>query len=408
MSIREFFKRHLLQILLIFIAIQLGIFAMVQTHNTRPQAMADELNVLKDRSAKISPLKNDLDKNEDTLSLASFTPPKHGSVTQKGNVLTYVPNRNYVGEDSLTYTITDGKKKSLAASIVFHVLKNNAPIANWDKTAIFSGETTIINVLDNDMDKEKDSITVVEFTKPLFGEVRLFENKIYYSNQNLSATADSFYYYASDGSSKSNKTLVKVNILKKSENCYPWLALDIGDVSKPGKLACTPAGMMIQASGSDIWNESDGFYFIYQFMRGDCEIIAKVDSLAGSNEWTKAGLMVRENLSSTSKNVFLGLTTKHGIITQARLKSRDSSEGGESKGDLNVPYFIKLSRVGDRFQFAISKDNKKWEDLEGGSVTMSENVYVGIAVTSHDNSVYCKTMLSNYRIKGKMSVIKQP
>ncbi|MGJ8725027.1 MAG: sulfatase-like hydrolase/transferase [Roseibacillus sp.] len=57
----------------------------------------------------ISPLDNDLDDGfPTTLSLASFTTPRHGTVTQNGNNLIYTPNLSYYGPDSFAYTVTDG------------------------------------------------------------------------------------------------------------------------------------------------------------------------------------------------------------------------------------------------------------------------------------------------------------
>jgi regulation of enolase protein 1 (concanavalin A-like superfamily) len=400
MNVREFFRKHLMKVFIAFIALQLGIFALFQNLNHSPEAVPDSLDLIEGRSAKVSPLLNDLDKNEkDILSLAAVSKPFHGTAIQKGNVIIYTPQKGFTGKDSLTYTASDGKKESRPAVITFQVLKNQAPIAMNDNTLLYNGGSTIIYALDNDTDPEKDSLTIGEITKPLYGKAEVSGNTIIYSIANPAVTADSFYYTVTDGKNYSAKAAVKINIRKRSDICYPWLSADIGDVSKPGKILCRNNSMEIEASGSDIWNNTDGFSFIFQMITGDFEISALVESLEGSHEWAKSGLMIRENLGAASKNAFMGLTTQNGITTQARLQSREITENGERKSEVKAPYWLKLSRKGDTFQLAVSPDGEKWEELRDAPIPMSNNVLVGFAVTSHDNTTTCKTVVSHYNLK---------
>lgn len=408
MEVREFFRKHLMKVFIAFIGIQLVIFGFVQSRNHKPEATPDQANVIEGRTGKVSPLANDLDKDEkDTIRLSDVSKPQHGTIVQNRNIILYTPHKDFIGKDSLSYTITDGKKESKPAYIVFQVIKNLAPLTNQDNSVVFGGGTTVIYVLDNDEDIEKDSLSIAETTRPLYGEVSVSENKLYYTAPNSAATVDSFYYTASDGKNFSKKTPVKINIRKKSDPCYPWLSIDIGDVSKPGKVVCNGNSMAMQASGSDIWNNADGFYFNYQMITGDFEISAKVESLEGPHEWTKSGLMVRENLDAGSKNVFIGLTTKNGISSQVRPEPRGFTENGERKSDLKAPYWIKLSREGDSIKLAVSPEGISWKKMEGGILPFAENVYVGIAITSHDNNGMCKTTVSNYKLKGKSAASKK-
>lgn len=408
MEVREFFRKHLMKVFIAFIGLQLVIFGFVQSRNHKPVASSDQMEVIEGRSAKVSPLANDRDKDvKDTIRLSSVSQPQHGTLNQKRNILVYTPIKDFAGKDSLSYTITDGKKESEPAWIVFQVIKNQPTATYPDNAVVFGGGSTIIYALDNDSDKEKDSLTIVEATKPMYGEVSISENRLFYTAPNSEITVDSFYYTVSDGKNLSKKTPVKIRIQKKSDACYPWLSMDIGEVSIPGKIVCANNSMTIEAAGTDIWNNSDGFYFAYQMISGDFEISAKVESLEGPHEWTKSGLMLRENLDAGSKNVFIGLTTKNGITTQARPSSRESSENGERKSELKAPYWIKLSREGDSIKVAVSSEGKAWEKMEGGLLPFAENAYVGIAVTSHDNKAICKTIVSNYKLKGKTATFRK-
>lgn len=408
MEVREFFRKHLMKVLIAFIGLQLLIFGFVQSRNHKPVAASDHVVVIEGRVAKTSPLANDLDKDEkDTIRLSTVSQPQHGTINQKRNIISYTPNKNFTGKDSLSYTITDGKKESKPAWVVFEVIQNQAPVSNKDRGAVYAGGITVIYALDNDEDKEKDSITITKITKPLFGEAIVLGNNILYTALNASAVADSFYYTVSDGKKFSEKTPVIITIQKKSDPCYPWLSMDIGETSLPGKITCSNSNLRIEASGTDIWNNTDGFHFTYQMLSGDFEISAKVESLEGPHEWTKSGLMLRENLDASSKNVFLGLTTKNGITSQARPNSGDYTENGERKSELKAPYWLKLSREGDSIKLSVSPEGLTWNKMEGGILPFAENVYVGIAVTSHDNTGICKTTVSSINLKGKTATFKK-
>lgn len=402
MDLREFFRFHLFKVLLGLIVLQLAILTIIQNYNHRPVAQTDKTEVIEERTVKISPLINDSDKDKnDELSLKNISPPLNGKVEQKANMLFYTPNSNFSGIDSFAYTITDGKKESKPAYIVIKVNKNLAPITNRDFAVVYSGGNSIINVLANDKDNEGDSIFIKSFTQPLFGQLLLIDNKLLYVNKNSSAATDSFVYVASDGRSNSVETKVLVTIKSKNDPCYPWSSYDVGDAAKPGSLVCSNNIFTIEASGSDIWNSNDGFHYACQYVNGNCEMVAKVESLDGTNEWAKAGLMIRENLDGGSKLAFICVTGQNGIASHQRTNTNASMEGGEGASDIKAPYWLKINRTGDIFTYYMSPDGKTWKKMGSKEVPMSSNVYIGFAVTSHNNDEICKATFSNHQMTGK-------
>ena len=73
-------------------------------------------------------------------------------------------------------------------------------------------------------------------------------------------------------------------------------------------------------SGWDIYDTFDQFQFASQQLQGDMEVIARVDSLQGPDEWSKGGVMIRESMSSSARNVFVGATMANGWTFQRRLR----------------------------------------------------------------------------------------
>lgn len=399
MTLREFMRFHLLKALLIFIAIQLGVIAFIQSYDHRPVAKADQVSVPQGHTAKISPLDNDTDKDENTdLSLQNVSSPEHGVVKQEQNELYYTPNKGYIGKDSLTYMASDGKKDSKPAYIVIQVNKNLPPVANNDTTYTYSGISSMINVLNNDTDKEGDSIFIKEFTQPVHGKLHLTDNNLIYAADNSYKGPVSFSYIISDGLNNSKKATVYITIKSKSDPCYPWFSSDIGDAAIPGSFSCKNGTFIIKASGSDIWNNADGCHFAYQQVNGDCEMYAKVVSLKGTHEWTKAGVMARESLNGNSKMAFVCVTTKNGVTYHERTTTGGSAQGGDRYPDKKAPYWVKLIRKGDTFSYYVSPDGRSWKKMGSADVPMSKDIYIGFAATNHDNSHTCTAVFGTHRL----------
>ncbi|MFA6400206.1 MAG: Ig-like domain-containing protein [Salinivirgaceae bacterium] len=403
MNLREFMRFHLLKALLGLVAIQVIIVAIVQNYNHRPLAQRDTANVIENRTVKIIPLSNDSDKDEtDELSVQTVNKPLHGSVTQKGNILYYTPEKYFVGADSLTYTNSDKDKESKSASIFIQVNENLEPLAQPDDVELYSG-TCLIDVLKNDRDRENDTLNVTDFTQPANGKVTLASNQFTFEAKAVSNIVDSFFYTVSDGKSQSLKTSVKITIKGKNDPCYPWLSNDIGDASLPGSLASENKSFVITASGSDIWGNADGLRFTYQQVKGDCEMVTKVESLEASNEWAKAGIMVRQSLSAGSPLALVFASPGNGINTHFRLMPNEGMQGGENNRDGKAPYWVKLSRKGNLFSFYNSANGVNWKPLGTSEIKMEADVYIGFAVCSHNNSELGNAVFSNYRMVGKVA-----
>jgi hypothetical protein len=80
-------------------------------------------------------------------------------------------------------------------------------------------------------------------------------------------------------------------------------------------------------------------------------------------------------------------------------------EGTDTHDEVKAPYWLKLVREGDMFHHFISENGKEWEKIESIQNPMSEKVYLGLGVTSHDNSEIAKAIFSNIRLKAKTAKI---
>jgi hypothetical protein len=82
---------------------------------------------------------------------------------------------------------------------------------------------------------------------------------------------------------------------------------DVGNPAIAGTVKANDAGFDITAGGSDIWGIKDEFSFVYIEKTGDFDIAARVESLTSTHQYTKAGLMAREDLTPGSKHIYFQL-----------------------------------------------------------------------------------------------------
>jgi outer membrane protein OmpA-like peptidoglycan-associated protein len=135
----------------------------VQQPNDPPVVGDLTAATLRNQPVDIDVLAGASDPDGDTLSIAGFTQPANGTVTESGDVLRYTPADEFVGADSFTFTITDGKGGEASATVTIDVaFANRAPIANPDSATTVAGQAVTVDVLANDSDPDGDPLEVVD------------------------------------------------------------------------------------------------------------------------------------------------------------------------------------------------------------------------------------------------------
>jgi hypothetical protein len=180
----------------------------------------------------------------------------------------------------------------------------------------------------------------------------------------------------------------------------------------PAFVEFSPGNIVMNGMGTDIFGTADQGRFACKQLSGDGSIIARVDSLTNTNEWAMAGVMIRESLVSSSSFAYLIYAGQNGARFRARLTA-----GGEATSDTSVataeqkaaraPVWIKLERKGDQLNGYYSTDaaNPVWTPMAWNpqTITMSGNVYIGLAVTSHVTGVVCGARFSSVSTEGAVT-----
>jgi len=163
-------------------------------------------------------------------------------------------------------------------------------------------------------------------------------------------------------------------------------------------------------SGADIWSingvEADEFHFAYKMLTGAGSIIARIDSVANTNAWSKAGVMIRESLNPDSAHAFACVTSGNGIASQGRPSTGGASFNTNQSG-ITAPYWVKLERsISGLFTVSHSADGTSWQQVTGATpqnIAMGANVYIGLALTSHNAALTCRAVFANVTTTGNIS-----
>ena len=164
---------------------------------------------------------------------------------------------------------------------------------------------------------------------------------------------------------------------------------DIGVVDAAGSATFTDGVYEVKGSGADIWDSGDEFHYVYKRIDGSFRISAKVDGFneTSTNEWSKIGLMIRENLSSGSPN-YLSLIRGSDLQFTTQWRASQSSASSNT-GLVTVDQQdgqLELLRIGDTFQSYYRDVNTGEMVLNNTlSIDMANEVLVGLAVTSHED-----------------------
>lgn len=205
------------------------------------------------RPAATGILANDQEFDGQSLTITKLSDPTHGILTLNltDGSFTYVPDPDYFGPDSFTYTVSDGTSApSNVATVSINVTAvNDAPVAVDDAYTTREDQTLVVpapGVRNNDRDVDGTVPTVSVVADPAHGSLVLSATGAFtYTPATDYFGPDSFTYKLNDGTADSNVATVRLNVTPVQD---APVAVDDGPVSVPGK----PVKINVLANDSDV------------------------------------------------------------------------------------------------------------------------------------------------------------
>jgi hypothetical protein len=175
----------------------------------------------------------------------------------------------------------------------------------------------------------------------------------------------------------------------------------------PGFAELANGNIVMSAIGNDIWESSDQFRYAYKTLNGDGTMVARVESLGRSNDWAKAGVMIRQSIEPSTVHAFMPITPVggNGASFQHRLTLAGASTNNDNTGAaVAAPYWVRIERKGNAFTGFISPDGAAWTQLgTAQTITMNGPVLIGLALTSHSTTVTTAAEFSNISTTGNVT-----
>jgi regulation of enolase protein 1 (concanavalin A-like superfamily) len=173
-----------------------------------------------------------------------------------------------------------------------------------------------------------------------------------------------------------------------------WLNQDVGSVGIAGSASHTGGIFTVRGAGQQIWNTADGLHLAYQSLAGDGTIVARVGSLTGGASSQSAGVMIRETLTANSKHAYVAFSQSQIYFTNRA--TTGGSTVAQTLTGKTLPYWVKLTRSGNTFTAAASPDGVNWVQVgTPRTITMTGTVYVGLALSSGQNSALATAIFDN-------------
>jgi regulation of enolase protein 1 (concanavalin A-like superfamily) len=174
-----------------------------------------------------------------------------------------------------------------------------------------------------------------------------------------------------------------VSITGTAAPAAAWQDADVGAVGVRGSSAVSGSTVTVAGGGADVWDAADAFHFRYAPLTGDGEIVARVAAIAGSQRWTKAGVMIRASLDPASAYAFMLVSAAKGTAWQFRAESRQLAQSIAGSAAA-PPRWVRIVRAGGTLTGYESNDGATWSSVGAAPVALGATPLIGLAVTSHD------------------------
>jgi len=184
---------------------------------------------------------------------------------------------------------------------------------------------------------------------------------------------------------------------------------DIGVTPAAGSAAYDAAAReyRVTGGGANIWGTEDAFQFVWKRISGDVRITADVHFVGtGAVNHRKAELMIRQDLTPGSAYADVAL---HGDgLTSLQFRPAAGAKTDELRSTVNAPVRIRIERRGNQFTIFAGKPGEELAATGPQTVVLSDPVYLGLGMCSHDEKTLETAVFSNVVIEPLAAAAAHP
>jgi len=188
---------------------------------------------------------------------------------------------------------------------------------------------------------------------------------------------------------------------------------DIGSPQLAGSAIPMETGWDVLAGGVDIWENADQFHFVFKEVTGDFDFAVRVERFEPAHLYSKAGLMIRENLTAESAHlmflVFPTNESRNNNLGGYEMQFRPAAGTGchaiypvvrpPAPPEFPATYpncWLRVARRENQFLAFASTDGTEWKLYAQQVLSLLTTVKLGLALTSHNAQVMAHAAFRNY------------
>jgi regulation of enolase protein 1 (concanavalin A-like superfamily) len=173
----------------------------------------------------------------------------------------------------------------------------------------------------------------------------------------------------------------------------PWTDADVGTPAVAGSASYSGGVFTVNGSGADIWATSDQFNYLSQPVTGNDTIVARVTSQTNTNDWAKAGIMIKQNTTAGTNYALVAVTPGHGVQFEFGFNTTVSG------GNYTFPNgWLKLSISGSTITAYTSPNGSTWTEFGATTLSLSAPFTIGLFTCAHNASALSTATFDNVSV----------
>jgi TolB protein len=152
----------------------------------------------------------------------------------------------------------------------------------------------------------------------------------------------------------------------------------------------------MQGAGTNMWFNTDQFHFLYKKIKGDFIISATIRFIGkGAADHRKIGIIARDKLDTDSR--YADACVHGDDLSSLQFRPTDGANTDQVVLSVFHPTDIELQRIGNTFTFSAAVFGQNYKSVTR-ELALNEEVYAGLFICSHVDSVIEKAVFSNVRV----------
>ena len=394
-----------------------------------PVAVDDHVTIDEDSGEHLIPvLNNDSDPDNltspynDGLTVTAVGQASHGTAVLRDGEVYYTPNANYYGDDSFTYTISDGANTAQATVNVTVQNVPDAPVAHDDTATVdASSSGNTINVLDNDTDADNlppnssnYGLTVKSVTQgDKGGTVTIAGDgkSVIYTPVSSFAGTETFTYVATDGELDSQPATVTVTVNDVTApviaTCPESRTLTVGE-----NCSATVPDLTVEVVATDNVTPQN-------------QLVIEQSSTAGTiiNEQTTVTITVKDAANNQAQctvvlslqdgtpptitapeNITLSTDTGKCYATVENREALGTYTASDNCGTPTVKCYIDNNEISFPYQFPKGETIVTWKATDAGGLTATDTQKVTVYDTEKPTITSVTAKQGGQDVKGTGTV----